>query len=71
MTEKVNHPKHYNLLEIECIDVVEHFNFNRGNAIKYIWRAGSKGEEIEDLQKAIWYLQREVERIEKQKAKES
>lgn len=62
---KVNHPKHYNAHPsgIECIDVVEHFNFNRGNAIKYIWRAGEKENEVEDLEKAIWYLTREVRRI--------
>jgi len=67
----VNHPTHYNLVpEVECIDVVENFNFNRGNAIKYIWRAGAKGEDIEDLQKAIWYLQREIERVQKVKNNE-
>lgn len=38
-------------------------NFNRGNAIKYIWRAGSKGDEIEDLRKAAWYVGREIERL--------
>jgi hypothetical protein len=49
---------------VECIDIVEHFNFNLGNAIKYIWRAGLKGEAIEDLRKAIWYIDREIQRIE-------
>lgn len=65
--ESVNHPKHYNkqVPGVECIDVVEHFNFNRGNAIKYIWRASEKGKEVEDLQKAIWYIQREIERLER------
>lgn len=64
----VDHPKHYNQVPggIECIDVVEHFNFNRGNAIKYIWRAGDKGDIVEDLQKALWYIQREIERVEKE-----
>ena len=54
MTDPVNHPKHYNNHPsgIECIDVVRHMNFNRGNSIKYIWRAGDKGNEIEDLKKA-------------------
>ncbi len=63
--ESVNHPPHYNSLPvpIECIDVVEHMNFNRGNAIKYIWRAGEKGDPIQELAKAIWYLCREIERI--------
>lgn len=62
--DPVNHPRHYNKHPsgIECIDVTEHFNFNQGNAIKYIWRAGEKGDAIEDLQKAKWYLDREIER---------
>ena len=61
----VNRPAHYNHLNgVECIQVTEHFNFNRGNAIKYIWRAGHKGNEIEDLKKAAWYLKREIERLE-------
>lgn len=62
---KVNHPKHYNTNPsgIECIEVVRHMNFNKGNAIKYIWRAGDKGNEIEDLQKAIWYLNDEIARL--------
>lgn len=62
---KVNHPKHYNTNPsgIECIEVVRHMNFNKGNAIKYVWRAGDKGNEIEDLQKAIWYLNDEITRL--------
>lgn len=61
----VDHPKHYvGVPNVECIDVVENFNFNKGNAIKYIWRAGHKGEELEDLQKAVWYIQREIKRLE-------
>ena len=67
MNDNVNHPAHYKSVvpDIECIDVTEHFNYNRGNAIKYIWRAGHKDKtkEIEDLQKAVWYLQREIKRI--------
>lgn len=61
----VDHPKHYNshASGIECIQVVRHMNFNKGNAIKYIWRAGDKGNEIEDLQKAIWYLNDEINRL--------
>ena len=68
MSDNVNHPKHYNNINgIECIQVVECFNFNKGNAIKYIWRAGEKNKdtEIEDLRKAIWYIEREIERIER------
>lgn len=60
----VNHPSHYNQISgIECIDVVENFTFNVGNAIKYLWRAGLKHSAVEDLEKAAWYCQREIERI--------
>ena len=64
MSEKVNHPKHYNEHPsgVECITVVEHFNFNIGNAIKYLWRAGLKGNAGEDLEKAAWYVRREIQR---------
>ena len=63
MTE-VEHPKHYNLHPsgIECLDVVEHMNFCLGNAMKYIWRADHKENDIVDLKKAIFYLEREIER---------
>lgn len=63
-TEKVNHPKHYNdhPSGIECIQVVEHMGFNIGNAMKYLWRADLKGAAIEDLKKAAWYVQREIEK---------
>jgi hypothetical protein len=65
----VNHPPHYTQHPsgVECIQVTEHFNFCRGNAIKYIWRAGEKGSEIEDLKKAAWYINREIARLEKQR----
>lgn len=46
---------------IECIQITEHMGFCLGNAIKYIWRAGLKDDEIEDLEKAIWYIQREID----------
>lgn len=64
---KVNHPKHYNKHPsgIECIEITRHVNFNRGNAVKYIWRAGDKGNEIEDLEKAKWYLEDEIKRLQK------
>jgi Protein of unknwon function (DUF3310) len=64
----VNHPPHYGQhpTGIECIEVVEEFNFNIGNAIKYLWRAGLKGNEIEDLKKAQWYVLREINRKESQ-----
>lgn len=59
--EDINHPKHYAgyPASIECIDITRHLNFQLGNAVKYIWRAGKKGglgKEIEDLKKAEWYL---------------
>lgn len=64
--ETVDHPAHYNQhpAGIECITVVEAFNFNIGNAIKYLWRAGLKpgASAAEDLQKAAWYVAREIER---------
>jgi hypothetical protein len=62
----VNHPPHYkgHPSAVECIEITRHFNYNRGNAIKYIWRAGQKGDEIEDLRKAVWYLQDEIYRLE-------
>ena len=62
--DAVNHPDHYNGhgSGIECIDVVEHMSFNLGNAIKYIWRADLKGNAIEDLNKACWYVTREIEK---------
>jgi hypothetical protein len=65
--EAVDHPKHYNQIKgVECIDVVEQMNFNLGNSLKYIWRCEDKGNKIQDIEKAIWYLQREIERTNKQ-----
>jgi hypothetical protein len=65
--EKVNHPPHYTSHPsgVECITVTEHFNFNIGNAIKYLWRAGLKGGALEDLKKARWYVDREIARLER------
>ena len=72
-TDNVNHPSHYNSHPsgIECIEIARHHNFNIGNTIKYLWRAGLKSEEgmedndkkIEDLNKAIWYINDEIKRI--------
>lgn len=64
--DPVNHPKHYtdHPSGIECIEVTEHMNFCLGNAVKYIWRADLKHDAIEDLRKARWYLDREIERRE-------
>lgn len=60
--ENVNHPAHYNSHPsgVECIDVVEHMHFNVGNAIKYLWRLDHKGNAIEQLEKAKWYIEREI-----------
>lgn len=62
--DPVNHPKHYTSHPsgVECIDVTEHMGFNLGNAMKYIWRADEKGKAIEDLEKAAWYINREIQR---------
>jgi hypothetical protein len=62
--DMVNHPPHYTAHPsgVECIQVVEHMGFNLGNAIKYIWRADAKGDAVEDLRKAVWYLDREIQR---------
>ena len=64
--DPVNSPNHYRSHPsgVECIQIVEHMNFCRGNAIKYIWRAGEKGDEIEYLKKAAWYINREIKRLE-------
>jgi len=65
MTDTVNNPKHYTSHPsgVECIEITEHMSFNLGNAVKYIWRASLKGKEIEDLRKARWYIDREIQRI--------
>lgn len=77
--DKVNHPSHYTWLKdlcgIEVIDITRHMNFNLGNCIKYVLRAGYKSEEgytekdktIEDLEKAIFYIKDEIERIKNDK----
>jgi hypothetical protein len=63
--DNVNHPKHYTQHPsgVECIQVTEHMNFCLGNAMKYIWRASLKNG-TEDLYKAIWYINREIQRQE-------
>lgn len=64
--DNVNHPSHYTAHPsgIECIQVTEHMSFCVGNAVKYLWRADHKGNDIEDLRKAAWYINREIERRE-------
>lgn len=71
--DNVNHPKHYTSdpSGIECIDITRHRNFNVGNAIKYLWRAGLKidadkssiNKQIEDLEKTVWYIVDEIHRL--------
>lgn len=64
----INHPTHYGGAEntYEAIKVIEawHLGFNLGNVVKYISRAGKKGNKLEDLKKAQWYLQHEIEKLE-------
>lgn len=71
--DQINHPKHYTSdpSGIECIDITRYRNFNIGNAIKYLWRAGLKEDkdrklidkQVEDLNKAVWYLVDEIHRL--------
>ena len=64
MTEKVNHPPHYGSADspYEVIKIIEHFGlgFHLGNVVKYILRVEYKNAPVEDLEKAVWYLQREI-----------
>lgn len=64
MSDPTN-PNHYRTHPsgIEAIQITEHMNFCLGNAVKYIWRSGLKGDAIEDLKKARWYLDREIARL--------
>lgn len=67
MDDPINNPTHYTSHPsgIECIEITEHFNFNIGNVIKYVWRAGLKTEDpLTDLNKARFYIEREITRIE-------
>ena len=68
MNDPVNHPRHYTSHPsgIEVIQITEHMNFCFGNAVKYILRAGLKDNAVQDLRKAIWYLNREIQRLEKE-----
>lgn len=64
MVDMVNNPPHYTSHPsgVECIQVVEHMNFNLGNAIKYVWRSDLKEDPIADLEKAAFYIAREIAR---------
>jgi hypothetical protein len=66
-SDMVNHPVHYtsHTSGIETIQITEHMNFCLGNAIKYIMRSELKGKQIEDLKKAAWYINREIDRLER------
>jgi hypothetical protein len=72
--DPVNHPSHYTSHPsgVECIAITEYMPFCVGNAIKYMWRAGLKGDTpakfIEDLKKARWYIDREIARLEKEQS---
>ncbi len=65
--DPVNHPSHYTAHPsgVECITITEHMSFCLGNAVKYIWRADEKGDAIQDLEKAKWYVEREIKRRKK------
>ena len=65
MSDPVNSPSHYTAYPVEVIELTEHLNFCRGNAVKYIARAGLKSPDtdVQDLEKARWYITREIERL--------
>ena len=68
MSDRVYKLPHYNSGGIEAIDVIEAFElgFNLGNVLKYVLRSGRKGDALEDLEKAAWYLDREIDKLEEQ-----
>ena len=72
MNDPVHNPSHYKSGGIEVIDVIEAFNLNfrLANVIKYVLRAGRKGDALEDLEKAAWYLDREIDKLEEQAEKD-
>ena len=72
MEEQVNHPSHY-VKGIQPIEVIESWdlNFSLGNAIKYILRSPYKGKQIEDLEKARWYIDREINRLKDEMVKKN
>ena len=61
----ITNPDHYKSHPsgVECIQITEHMSFCVGNAIKYLWRAGQKGNVLDDLRKAAWYIDREIKRL--------
>jgi len=68
MSDDVKHPSHYTQHPsgVECIEITKHMNFTLGNAMKYIWRCGAKGDPVKDLKKAIEYLEIEINRLKKE-----
>ena len=70
MNDPVHNPPHYKSGGIEVIDVIEAFdlNFRLANVIKYVLRAGRKGDALQDLEKAAWYLDRQIKRCEAAKS---
>ena len=80
MIDNVNHPEHYTKHPsgIECIEITRHYCFSIGNAIKYLWRAGlkksgsltDKQKEIEDLKKAVWYINDRIKQLENENLEE-
>lgn len=67
--DNVRHPDHYvsDKSGVECIEITENMNFCLGNAMKYIWRCEHKGDKYTDIRKAIWYLERELDRMERER----
>lgn len=67
-SDPINHPKHYTQHPsgIEAITITRHMGFNLGNAMKYLWRADLKNG-VEDLKKAVWYINDEIAKREKHK----
>lgn len=73
MNDPVNHPAHYTSHPsgTECIAIAEHMSFCMGNALKYLWRADLKGNAVEDLKKARFYIDREISLRERKKQEEA
>ena len=66
--ERIDHPPHYTFGAIEVIDAIEHWRlgFHLGNVVKYVARSAHKGDQMADLRKARWYLEREIARLERE-----
>lgn len=71
MGDMVNRPPHYTSHPsgVECIEITQHHDFCVGNAIKYLFRAGLKGDELEDLRKAAWYVARKIKMVEESRSR--